>query len=1011
MSAPANAVSSITTSREQPSLLKRLRTLSPFSRLSARFHISIGLTSLVASVTLMAIFTGLIPESRVAQLQSRIALAESITSLGSALLRNGELAGLRYSLEFIVTQNETIHAIKLKRRTGGEYQFFSPDAKPADAQFSQVITDDVLVPVLQRNRPWGELTVQYVSSKNDPFYIQYLNSRWAVLSFISLMCFPFFYIFLGKVLKELNPSTAVPSRVRSALDTIAEALLVLDVQGNIVLANAAFIELTGKTIDQLLGHSAQSLQWQDSESFVWEEALYNAEATRHDKVRFTSVDGSLKTFIINCSPVMTAEDEVGGVLISMDDITQLEKQEVLLRDSMEVAEQANNAKSTFLSTMSHEIRTPMTAILGFTEVLRRGKHQSDSERQEYLATIANSGQHLLELINDVLDLSKVESGAMDIEQLPCDCATIANDVISVMRSKADEKNIGLELDLLSSLPSQIITDPSRFRQILINLVGNAIKFTDAGQVSIKLCTGTLVGASKPCIHIDVQDSGIGMTPDQQSRIFDAFSQADSSIARRFGGTGLGLSISRQLTQAMQGELSVSSTEGEGSTFRVTLPFNTEDYQLLAPDVIRESLSTFSEKEHTVWDINTARVLVVDDGAENRQLLKIVLGDLGLDVVLASNGLEGVNTLFKEEQEGSFDVVLMDIQMPIMDGYEAATQMRKRGATLPVVALTANAMKGFEKDVLAAGFSHYMVKPIDLDKLSALLATLVGGTQRIVEAGSTRNDSTCRLSMPDSDNLPVTDASAGISEHSTSSGDLISALAADDERFIPIIEDFRDRVGQRLNELQTAVDDEDWKTLSDIGHWLKGSSASVGIDALVKPGGDLQSAADIRDAHACTGIIGTIREMQERIVANPALSRPGIQIPGDDKHLAQGNGVDASGVDQSASAPVYSSLPVDISEFHEVVGLFMGRLEERMQVLRSAVDKHNTEQISEIMHWLRGSGGNVGYDNYTTLCSRLQSSAKNSLPSMADDLKALELYNSRVFAGWALTPVPGSDDSE
>lgn len=997
----ADAVSSLKPVPSKSSLLHSLRKLSPFGRMSARFHIVIGLTSLVASSSLVAIFLGVIPDRRVDELQSRIVLAESITALGSTLLRDGELAGLRFSLEFIVTQNEDIHAIKLKRRSGGEYQFLSPDSRSAYETGLDVRTDDVRVPVLQRNRPWGELTVQYVSSKNQPLYKQYLGSRWAVIGFISLLCFPLFYVFLGKVLKELNPSAAVPSRVRSALDTIGAALLVLDVRGNIVLANAAFMELTDKTIDQLIGQPAQSLQWQGSDSFVWEDALYKAEPTRHDKVRFSTTDGALRTFFVNCSPVFTAEDEVGGVLISMDDITQLEEQEVMLRESMEIAEQANSAKSTFLSTMSHEIRTPMTAILGFTEVMRRGRNHSESERQGYLATIASSGQHLLELINDVLDLSKVESGAMDIEELPCDCAMIANDVVQVMRSKADEKDIGLELELASSLPAQIIGDPSRLRQIMINLVGNAIKFTEEGQVTIKLFTSTQTGSSEPMINVDVVDSGIGMTPDQQAKIFDAFSQADNSIARRFGGTGLGLSISRQLTEAMQGELSVTSVEGVGSTFRVTLPFNTDDYQLLEPEAIRQSFNTTSEHTHSVWDINTARVLVVDDGAENRQLLNIVLGDLGLDVVLAENGQEGVNTLFSNDGDDAFDVVLMDIQMPVMDGYEAVALMRERGATLPIVALTANAMKGFEQTVLAAGFSHYMVKPIDLDRLSGLLARLLGGTERVVEeqpaqVASVSHDDQAQLeSEPDAELSKATDNEA--------SGSLISELAVADERFVPIIEEFRERVAQRLVELQAAADGRDWKTLNDIGHWLKGSSSSVGLDALVQPGSVLQSAAGDENVDACIDAIQTIKAMQLRIVADPTLAD---SQSGEPNETVAG----ADTGDESEVEPVFSTLPVEMPAFYEVVNLFMGRLHDQMKDLRIAVDTVDIKQISDITHWLRGSGGSVGYTDYTTLCNTLQASAENSSPSLKDDLTAIERFNNRVFAGWALTPVPDSGKS-
>jgi len=1004
MSASADAVSSLKPERAKRSLFKGLNRLSPFARMSARFHIVVGLTSLVASAMLVAIFTGIVPDRRVEEVQSRIALAESVTVLGSSLLRNGELAGLRFSLEFIVAQNSDIHAIKLNRRSGGEYRFLAPESSSADGIERNVITDDIRVPVLQRNRPWGELVMQFVSSRNEPLYIRYLNSRWAIIGFMTLLCFPLFYFFLGKVLKELNPSTAVPSRVRSALDTIAEALLVLDVKGNIVLANAAFMDLTGKSLEELLGQQAQSMPWQGSDSFVWEEALFNAEPTRHDRVRFTSLEGKLCTFQVNCSPVITAEDQVGGVLISMDDITQLEEQEILLRESKQVAEEASKAKSTFLSTMSHEIRTPMNSILGFTEVMRRGKRQNESERQEYLSTIASSGQHLLELINDVLDLSKVESGAMEIELLPCDCAMIANDVKRVMQSKADEKSIGLVLDLASSLPNQIIADASRLRQILINLVGNAIKFTDSGQVILKLYTSVDEESSAALINIAIEDSGIGMTPDQQDKIFDAFSQADSSIARRFGGTGLGLSISRQLTQAMQGELSVSSVEGKGSTFKVVLPFNTDDYELLSPETIRRSFSVVQDEQQVVWEINRSRVLVVDDGAENRQLLNIVLSDLGLDVVLAKDGLEGVNTLFGTGESDAFDIVLMDIQMPVMDGYEAVKVMRERGTTMPVVALTANAMKGFEQTVLAAGFSHYMVKPIDLDGLSALLARLLGGTQRLVdiEPIHVNTDQDLTEVLPESDTAPSASLSAAELDNDNS-GDVFSTLSMVDERFIPIVEDFSLRVESRLGELESAVCNKDWKTLNDIGHWLKGSSGSVGLDALVPQGIALQTASGNEDIRACGEAIEYIRALQKRIVADPASARAS-SVPTATTLSDKDNN------DTDDSQPVFSSLPVNLPDFHEVVVLFMDRLEEQMKDLHKAVDEKNVKQIADITHWLRGSGGSVGYADYAGLCNRLQASAENSLPSLSADLAALVEFNDRVFAGWALTPVPDAGES-
>lgn len=987
--------------RNSVSSFKKWISRLPLPRMSARFHIVVGLTSLVGTSTLLAIFLGLIPDARLSERTSRIVLAETITTLGSALLRNGETSGLRYSLEFLVAQNPDIHAVRLMRRGGGEYQFLSDQALSEKGFEKNIITDDIQVPILQRTRPWGELVVQFVSAQNKPLYQRYLDTRWALIALMSALCFPLFYLFLGKVLKELNPSAAVPSRVRSALDTIAEALLVLDVRGNIVLANAAFLELAGKSMDQLLGQPASTLPWQQQEDHVWEGSLYNATPTRHEKVRFLNVHGRVKSFIVNCSPVMTADDTVGGVLVSMDDITQLEEQEVLLRESMELAEQANSAKSIFLSNMSHEIRTPMTAILGFTEVMKRGKHQTDSERQDYLNTIANSGQHLLELINDVLDLSKVESGAMDLELMPCSGAMIAHDVVRVLQSKADEKGIEMDLVFDTSLPNEIQADPGRLRQVITNLLGNAIKFTDTGSVSVILSTQIDSDGTPPVINIDVTDSGIGMSVDQQAKIFDAFAQADNSIARRYGGTGLGLSISRQLTEAMGGTLSVSSVEGVGSTFRVSLPFNTDSYELLSVEQLQAELME-PQLAHTIeWDITPARILVVDDGAENRQLMSILLGDLGLDVALATNGQEGLDSLFDAESNQEFDVVFMDIQMPVMDGYQAVAQMRDRGAELPVVALTANAMKGFEKAVLEAGFSHYMVKPIDVDRLSELLAELDGGVPRQQPASCSQ--SLAPMHGRDNELRPTSQLPADSS--ALTHPVLVSALAMADSRFLPIVAEFKERLEHRIEELHAATSADDWSILGDIGHWLRGSASSIGLDALVEPGVALEAAALDQDGPRCRDIVEKISIMQQRIVVD-ALQHDAEQT---DSILQSTQALVSIDDEMLESAPVYSSLPVDVFEFYEVVGLFIDRLEEQMQNLRVAVDILDKSEICELIHWLRGSGGNVGYAEYSALCNQMELSVLESLPSLDYDMAAIESYNRRVLAGWVLTVVPDTGE--
>jgi len=480
-------------------------------------------------------FLGFVPDRSSAVLQGRIALAEAVSSTNSALLNRGDLPGIRSSLEFIIERNSDLNAIELQRNSDGSRAYFGidegsveqarytnaavkeSDNKVSSTDSTQVATSlvsgsIVSVPLLRGEELWGEMHFQYAVPEKVSFIDKIRLSPLSLMAFIGLVCFPLFYFYLGKMLKELDPSAAVPARVRSALDTIAESLLVLDSRRNVVLANAAFADLNGQHADDLLGQRAESLPWiQEDESkpdYPWRQAFDTGEPTRMDMVGYKDKSGEERKFIVNCSPIMGAKGKVGGVLISMDDVTLLEEKELLLRQSMEAAEAANEAKTTFLSNMSHEIRTPMTAILGFTEVLKRNNQFSEDDRQKHLNTISNSGTHLLELINDVLDLSKVESGAMEIEALPCKVAYISNEVVHVLKVKALEKGIALNIEVESELPEHIISDPARLRQIVTNLVGNAIKFTEEGCVTVKLnCT---TGAENPLMQIKVTDTGIGI---------------------------------------------------------------------------------------------------------------------------------------------------------------------------------------------------------------------------------------------------------------------------------------------------------------------------------------------------------------------------------------------------------------------------------------------------------------------------------------------------------------------
>ncbi len=544
--------------------------------LSAKFHITIGLGFLLVSLLLSAIFLGLVPDRHGAIREGRANLAEAVAASSSLFIEQGDIQSLEASLEFIVKRNPDILSAAVRPVNGAPIVTIGDHGSDwSNAEDGHSTEDQLRVPIWAGDGKWGdvELRVQPLTSPGWVGLVQ--NPQLQLVLFVAGAGFIIFYFYLGKMLRHLDPSQAVPTRVRAALDTMVEGLLVVDGAGHIVLANLAFAEVIGKPPDDLLGAQACDFAWSTAEeaspadgSYPWNRALSEGTPQRNDMIYLTDSESKRRSFIVNCSPILGSGGKQGGVLISFDDVTLLEEKEIELRLSKEAAESANKAKSDFLANMSHEIRSPMNAILGFTDILKRGYHKDEADWKKYLNTIHASGSHLLELINDVLDLSKVESGNLDIEQIQCPAHDIVREVVQVLNVKAQEKGIALDFEIAGAIPETVISDPARLRQIVTNLVGNAIKFTEQGRVSVVVRLNA--SDKEPLLAIDVIDSGIGMSESQLDSIFDEFVQADTSITRRFGGTGLGLSISRKLAHALGGDITVNSEQGKGSVFTATI---------------------------------------------------------------------------------------------------------------------------------------------------------------------------------------------------------------------------------------------------------------------------------------------------------------------------------------------------------------------------------------------------------------------------------------------------------
>jgi signal transduction histidine kinase/CheY-like chemotaxis protein len=372
------------------------------------------------------------------------------------------------------------------------------------------------------------------------------------------------------------------------------------------------------------------------------------------------------------------------------------------------AQAATQAKSEFLAMMSHEIRTPMTAILGFADELLAEAENAGPESRSApaLRTIRRNGEHLLRILDDVLDSAKVESGKLQLELRSCSPSEMADDVAELLRQRAEGKGLRLVVEPLPTAPQAITTDPTRVRQILVNLVGNAIKFTEQGEVRLR------VGGEGERAIFEVIDSGIGITPEQQARLFEPFTQADSSLGRRFGGTGLGLSISRKLARVLGGNVTVESVLGRGSTFRATI----------AGGAKGGAASPAAAPSEAAAAPLHGRVLLAEDGADNRALIERVLRRAGLHVELAENGREAHAKAMSATLSGApFDVVLLDVEMPEMSGNEAASALRADGYDAPILALTAHARASDREACLAAGCDDVATKPIDRALLLALLA--------------------------------------------------------------------------------------------------------------------------------------------------------------------------------------------------------------------------------------------------------------------------------------------------
>jgi signal transduction histidine kinase len=415
--------------------------------------------------------------------------------------------------------------------------------------------------------------------------------------------------------------------------------------------------------------------------------------------------------------------------------TVLARQNDELREMKAHLEHASRLKSEFLANVSHEIRTPMTAILGFTDLLR--DRLTATEDLETIDTVKRNGEYLLEIINDILDISKIEAGSLKVEQRPCSPQKVVHEVVELMRPRCESKGLWLDVVIDDEVPSVMHTDPLRLRQILLNLVGNAIKFTERGGVRVALRI-TQSEMTTRTLSFDVVDTGIGISADRIAALFQPFSQLDASMTRRYGGTGLGLAISRRLAQLLGGDIAVQSVPGQGSSFSLALAtckFQTLAVQAEAPvpdadciEVFQPAVCGHVDSVASAADQLAAatkcsisgRVLLAEDGLDNQRLLALILRAAGAELTIVDNGRAAVEEIIRSS-DVPYDLVLMDMHMPELDGYAATAALRDLGYCGPIVAVTAHAMAGDRQKCLDAGCDEVVTKPFDRARLLQTIA--------------------------------------------------------------------------------------------------------------------------------------------------------------------------------------------------------------------------------------------------------------------------------------------------
>ncbi|MBW8038579.1 MAG: DUF3365 domain-containing protein [Planctomycetes bacterium] len=532
------------------------------------------------------------------------------------------------------------------------------------------------------------------------------------------------------------------------------------------------------------------------------------------------------------------------------------------------AEWANAAKGQFLATMSHEIRTPMNAVVGFSDLL--ADEELTDQQRYYIKIICNSSKHLLKVIDNILDFSRIEAEKLDIEMDQCSLRDLLDAIESMMRPLVAEKDLKFEVREDKGLPANIYTDRARLQQCLINLVNNAIKFTEKGHVYINVSLEDKENQSY--IRFDVEDTGIGISPGKQKKVFEVFTQADEGTSRKYGGTGLGLTITKKLAELLGGELTLASEVGKGSVLSLVIPAGLDVTKQSFLDRNNIASHTNTAKEQVEQHEFSGHVLVAEDVETNQMLARILLNRIGLEVTIATDGVETVQKALTQE----YDLIFMDIQMPNMDGYEATKALRKKGVKTPIIALTASVKSGDEKKCLDAGCDDYLTKPIErkqlLEKIRKFLPAQNSPPGEKINSVKSQADESSKLHYDRTCNESGSEEKAhtNVTEEIINWSQLIDRLG-DEELVREIMPVFLKDNKERFDKLSEAVNSGDSKDIKFYAHAIKGAGRNIGAKRLSDIACQLECAARENDLDAATSTFDELKKEFEKVMS--FLSQP------------------------------------------------------------------------------------------------------------------------------------------